>query len=147
MSETGIEKNTKKRLARKIQSSTPQNESIDLQIIDYTDKSIVVVGDTLTHSNALGTLGGKFNMNLKCGKGWIFSKMRKESVEKYINTGEIEPYVYDKSAYTKKPIANKDVLQKLFREFREAFDADKDYEGENILDVINQLEEKWLSTV
>ena len=147
-----IQKPGKKRLARKvdyddIEPSVKQEPIGELQIIDYTEKSFVVVGDTLTHSNALGTLGGKYNMNLRIGKGWIFSKMRKESVEKYIATGVIEPYVYDKSAYGKKQAVDKDTVKKIFREFREAFDPDAEYEGEVVLDVISQLEKKWLATV
>lgn len=152
-----VKKTTKKRLARKLDDSIvdydqvepPQKQEAtgELQIINYTDRSIVVIGDTLSHSNALGTLGGKFNPNLRVGQGWIFAKMREDSVRKYIETGEIEPYVYDKAAYNKKPALNKETLQKLFREFREAFDADEEYEGESIMDVIQQLEDKWMASL
>ena len=32
----------------------------------------------------LELLGGKFNYNLKCGKGWVFSKKKLELVQKLI---------------------------------------------------------------
>lgn len=116
----------------------------DLYITDYSAKSFVVMGDTLSHSGALTTLGGTFNPNLKIGNGWIFAKIRKQSVENYIDTGDIVPYVYtnqDKSKYnTPAPNAQ---LRAIFKEFRYAFNADEQYEGISIINVIYQLEEKY----
>ncbi len=122
----------------------------ELYIVSYTDKSFVVMGDTLNHSGALVSLGGKYNPNLRIGQGWIFSKIRQESVENYIKTGEIVPYVYskeDQAKYTKKSTTvrqpQQEQLRKLFQDFREAFDPNEEYESSSIIEVIYQLEEKF----
>ncbi len=62
----------------------------DLRIEEYTDKSIVVLGNTRDVKEDLKRLGGKYNSNLKCGPGWIFSKNSQKSVQNYIKTGNIE---------------------------------------------------------
>ena len=46
----------------------------DLTVEDYSEKSIVVRGDTKEHKDALKQLGGKWNSRLRDGAGWIFSK-------------------------------------------------------------------------
>ena len=58
-----------------------------MNIIDYSDKSFVVTGDTKQHKEELKKLGGKWNSNLSCGAGWIFSLKSKEQVEKFVNEG------------------------------------------------------------
>ncbi len=124
----------------------------DLYIMPYTDRSFVVMGDTLNHSNALTSLGGKYNTNLRIGQGWIFAKVREESLRHYIATGEIVPYVYSKEQQAKfarsnaapPPELSKQKLSEVFQDFRDAFDPDEDYEGASIIDVIYQLEEKHL---
>lgn len=47
-----------------------------VQIIDYSEKAIAVIGDTRPIKDKLKDLGGKFNPRLTCGPGWIFSKKR-----------------------------------------------------------------------
>ena len=110
-----------------------------LHVLDYTERSIAVIGSgTIDHSIALQKLGGKFNPNLRCGSGWIFSKTRKESVEKYIETGEIDPLVVTKK-WEQKP-----KLTDLFKELREAFDSDEEYDGSTIHSVFDQIQVKYL---
>ncbi len=162
-----VSKSGNKRLARRAAPApAPASDSddngketnigTDLYIMPYTERSIVVMGDTQNHSNALVTLGGSYNTNLRIGQGWIFAKIREDSVQKYIETGEIHPYVYSKEAQAKfgnKPNnvaagvsgVSEQQLRKIFREFRDAFDADEEYEGSSIIDVIYQLEEHHLS--
>lgn len=53
----------------------------NFEIIDYSEKSIAVVGDTREIKDALARLGGRFNARLKCGAGWIFPKSKREGVE------------------------------------------------------------------
>ena len=60
---------------------------MSMNIINYSDKSFVVTGDTKQHKEELKKLGGKWNSNLSCGAGWIFSLKSKEQVEKFINEG------------------------------------------------------------
>lgn len=51
------------------------NES-ELQLIDYSDKAVAIIGNTRDYVAKLKELGGRFNGKLKCGAGWIFSKKR-----------------------------------------------------------------------
>lgn len=48
----------------------------NLQLIDYTEKSVAIVGNTREYVAKLKELGGKFNGKLRCGAGWVFSKKR-----------------------------------------------------------------------
>lgn len=43
-----------------------------IQIIQYSEKSIAVIGDTKPIKDKLKELGGSFNFRLTCGAGWIF---------------------------------------------------------------------------
>jgi hypothetical protein len=61
------------------------NKIIDLHIIDYSEKSFVVRGDsTKDYKERLKELGGKWNANLKDGGGWIFSNNNREKVNDWI---------------------------------------------------------------
>jgi hypothetical protein len=59
-------------------------------IIDYSEKAIAVVGDTKPLKDQLKAARGRFNPFLKDQEGnrfagWVFSKKRKEQVERIIN--------------------------------------------------------------
>ncbi len=45
-----------------------------VQIVDYSEKAIAVIGETYSIREKLKSLGGRFNARLTCGKGWIFKK-------------------------------------------------------------------------
>jgi len=60
-----------------------------MEVQDYTEKSIVVIGETKDNKDGLIKLGGKFNAKLKVGPGWIFPKTEKERVLKFVNDGII----------------------------------------------------------
>lgn len=49
-----------------------------VEIVDYSEKALAVVGDTRRYADTFKALGGRFNARLSCGAGWIFSK-RKEA--------------------------------------------------------------------
>lgn len=51
-----------------------------LQLVDYSEKAIAVIGDTKAIKNKLKELGGRFNPCLTCGAGWVFPKTKAESV-------------------------------------------------------------------
>lgn len=55
-----------------------------VEIKDYSDKSFAVIGETYPLRYDLSKFGGKFNYNLKCGPGWIFSKTKYDTVKKYL---------------------------------------------------------------
>lgn len=57
---------------------------------DYSEKSIVVLGETKPHKDALKSMGGRFNGRLRDGKvGWIFSKKSEEAVKDYVDNGKV----------------------------------------------------------
>lgn len=60
----------------------------EVQIIDYSEKAIAVIGDTKPIKDQLKEIGGKFNFRLSCGAGWIFSKTKLPEIEKLL-TGSI----------------------------------------------------------
>ena len=59
----------------------------EVQIIDYSDKAIAVIGDTKPIKDVLKSLGGRFNFRLSCGPGWIFPKSSLQKIQKALNSG------------------------------------------------------------
>jgi hypothetical protein len=59
----------------------PEQPKNTLQIIDYSDKAFAVIGETKPIKETLKALGGRFNMFLKCGAGWIFPKTKLQTVK------------------------------------------------------------------
>ena len=53
----------------------------EVNVIEYSDKAIAVIGDTKPIKELLISLGGSFNPRLSCGAGWIFSKKKLEEVQ------------------------------------------------------------------
>jgi len=58
-----------------------------IQIIDYSDKAIAIIGDTRPIAEKLGKkgLGLKFNKYLTCGPAWIAPKSRLEEIQKALS--------------------------------------------------------------
>lgn len=56
-----------------------------VQIIEYSERAIAVIGDTKPIKDKLKELGGKFNFRLSCGAGWIFRKADLEKVKEALN--------------------------------------------------------------
>ena len=70
------------------QNKTNKTETIEakgVQIIDYSEKAIAIVGETRAIKETLKTLGGKFNRHLSCGAGWIFSKAKEATLREALN--------------------------------------------------------------
>lgn len=68
-------------------AAEPEPEALNtgnVQIIDYSERAIAVVGDTKPIKDKLKSLGGKFNFRLTCGAGWIFPKTKFEAVKDYL---------------------------------------------------------------
>lgn len=59
----------------------PENNTENLEIIDYSEKAFAVVGETKPLKDQLKALGGRFNFHLKCGAGWIFPKTKEAEVK------------------------------------------------------------------
>lgn len=73
------------------QKKTPKEakktpKAAGLQIIDYSEKALAVIGETKAVKEQLKQLGGRFNPRLSCGAGWIFSK-KKETELRALITG------------------------------------------------------------
>lgn len=66
-------------LSKPIKSVQPQPS---LTIVNYSDKAIVVVGDTYANRVKLKSLGGRYNKWLKCGEGWVFPKTAEDRVKR-----------------------------------------------------------------
>jgi hypothetical protein len=69
-----------------------------IEVINYTPKSLAIIGDTRVWSENIKELGGKFNRNLKVGEsvvpGWIFSKNKEDVVKQFVenaNSTKLEP--------------------------------------------------------
>ncbi len=79
----------------------------DITIEEYTEKSIVVRGNTKDYKDALMELGGKWNPGLRNGAGWIFPKtklsvvedLKKNIVNGKIKKGVVTDKVYEKKSY------------------------------------------------
>lgn len=54
------------------------NEKIE--VIDYSEKAIAIIGDTKPIKDTLKALGGRFNFRLTCGAGWIFPKTKEAEI-------------------------------------------------------------------
>ena len=70
------------------QNETTKTETIEakgVQIIDYSEKAIAIVGETRAIKETLKTLGGRFNSHLSCGAGWIFSKSKEATLREALN--------------------------------------------------------------
>ena len=70
------------------QNKTNKTETIEakgLQIIEYSEKAIAIVGETRAIKETLKTLGGRFNSHLSCGAGWIFSKTKEATLREALN--------------------------------------------------------------
>jgi hypothetical protein len=77
----------------------------DLTCSDYSEKAVVVRGDTKTHKEGLKNLGGKFNASLKDGAGWIFPKKLEGKIQEYITGFQAE------SKTAVKPSVPKDLMK------------------------------------
>lgn len=69
------------------ETSEPQIEKVEVesgkvQVIEYSEKAIAMIGDTKPIKDKLKGLGGKFNFRLSCGPGWIFPKSKIEEIKK-----------------------------------------------------------------
>lgn len=70
------------------ESSIATATATSLQMVDYSDKSFAVIGNTKPFSSQMKELGGRFNRYLKVNNeqvpGWIFSKTRQEEVAAFL---------------------------------------------------------------
>ncbi len=53
----------------------------EVNIVDYSEKAIAVIGDTKPIKDKLKELGGSFNPRFSCGVGWIFPKTKLSTLQ------------------------------------------------------------------
>ncbi len=66
------------------ETQEPENQEqvkAKVQIVNYSDRSFAVIGETKPIKDVLRSLGGSFNAHLTCGIGWIFSKKHLQAVK------------------------------------------------------------------
>ena len=56
-----------------------------ITVEQYSEKAIVVRGNTIPYKDKLLSIGGKWNKMLKGGEGWIFPLTKKPIVEKTLS--------------------------------------------------------------
>jgi len=59
----------------------------DINIVQYSDHSFVLTGDTRKYKEDIKKMGGKYNSRLQNGPGWIFSNKSKDTVISFIKNG------------------------------------------------------------
>lgn len=81
-------------------------DSAELQIVDYSDKAIILTGDTKPLKDEIKALGGKFGSHfdtskVSSGNGWLFPKTKLDEIQKFVNK------------YCKKDIQNQLLIKEL----------------------------------
>lgn len=82
-----------------------EQSSTNCQIINYSEKAIAVVGETIPFKEEFKKLGGKFNFRLSCGCGWIFPKTKMAEVSALIGGDTIS--IQENQGYDYKGTLNK----------------------------------------
>jgi hypothetical protein len=119
-----------------------------LEIKVYTDKSIVVIGNTTEYKEQLKDLGGKWNSSLtdktsgeKFG-GWIFPSSKKTLIENSFKNFKAKPVEkpVEKPSYDDRLITIEAKIEKLISLFTKVVEkAEKDYDMETILSYTKEL--------
>lgn len=87
--EDGIALAPEQKVKKKEESKPVDSSNLSFEMVDYSEKSFALFGDTYPIKDKLEELGGSFNYNLKYGNnkrpGYIFSKKKEEKVRKELN--------------------------------------------------------------
>lgn len=76
-----------KQVSAPVQAVTEPVQEIaenEIQVIKYSEKSIAVIGNTISIKDELKNIGGKWNSKLSCGKGWIFPLTKLEDLKQVL---------------------------------------------------------------
>ena len=66
--------------------SDSSETELPITVNEYSEKSFVLLGETKKYKEDIKKLGGKWNSNLKCGGGWIFSNKQRKAVDKWLES-------------------------------------------------------------
>ena len=96
-----------------------------MEIVEnYSEKSFVLLGEeTKLHKDEIKVLGGKFNGNLKCGPGWIFSNKNIEKIKDFVKVNSKKVKVKTKKQAKEKneeeqPQEQSNELEKLKKKYK-----------------------------
>lgn len=64
-----------------VKITAPEMEPGKVSVIEYSEKSVAIIGDTKPIKDKLKALGGSFNARLSCGAGWVFPKTKLEAIK------------------------------------------------------------------
>jgi hypothetical protein len=78
------------------------------KIVEYSEKSVAVYGNTKEIKEQLKERGGRFNPRLKEGPGWIFSKKQEGALRDLIEKGVCTPVYSAKVVTVKAPVKPKE---------------------------------------
>lgn len=71
--------------SKNIKPSLKTDSVLGLELIDYSEKSFAIIGETKPLKEKMSKLGGSFNGRLSCGPGWIFPKSKINTVKQTLN--------------------------------------------------------------
>ncbi len=81
--------NYNKTIINQNQKNMENSNKISVQVIDYSERAIIVIGQTKEIKTQLAEIGGRFNRYLKhegnTVAGWVFSKKASDKVNNLIN--------------------------------------------------------------
>ena len=58
----------------------PKQAALNVSIVDYSERAVAIVGDTIKIKDILRELGCRYNKFLSCGAGWVTSKRNVETI-------------------------------------------------------------------
>lgn len=136
----------------------------NLLISPYGQKSFLVTGDLIKHGGDLLSLRGVYKPH---SDGYMFNYRRKQSVEKYIETGKIEIFEYtdeEKALYQQQNLIQKEKtpndytkhierrftkhqVEQIFNELKSLFETDGYYDYESIIEAIDMVHNKYNPSV
>ncbi|MFU2512482.1 PLxRFG domain-containing protein [Pseudoalteromonas sp. ASV78] len=101
-----------------LENLTPKGEHVPVEsegvyVEDYSDKSLVIRGDTKRVKSDLSAAGFKFNARLKGGPGWIAPKSKQAEVEALISRSNTVNAESEKEGVAARLRQNEDVIGKL----------------------------------
>jgi hypothetical protein len=81
-----IEVKTDKKIVVKQEVKTEvKTTALQVNFIDYSERAVAIVGDTIKIKDILKELGCRYNKFLSCGAGWIASKRNIEAIKKELS--------------------------------------------------------------
>ena len=131
--------------AMKEEEETEEETEIEpsVKIVDYSEKSFAVIGDTYPIKDKLKKLGGTFNRRLSCGAGWIFTKKSKQAVEEFILTKETKTHTTTKDNKPKDGQIFTEWLKEYLEKSNET-EKWKDYEKKENIGAVKIQNKYWL---